>query len=70
MSYDIRVAFSKKTKLNYLNAIEIRVPSGNVRMMSEIYFVFGIYPEYFFGQNKYIFDSVVCRNVEFGLKPF
>ena len=64
MSYDIQAAFGKRTKLNCLNTIEICIPSGNVRMMSEVYFIFGIYLEYFFGQNKYIFDSVVCRNVE------
>ena len=55
MSYDIQAAFGKRTKLNCLNTIEICVPSGNVRMMSEVYFIFGIYLEYFFGQNKYIF---------------
>ena len=70
MSYDIQAAFGKRTKLNCLNTIEICIPSGNVRMMSEVYFIFGIYLEYFFGQNKYIFDSVVCCNVEFGLQPF
>lgn len=50
MSYDIQAAFGKRTKLNCLNTIEICIPSGNVRMMSEVYFIFGIYLEYFSGK--------------------
>ncbi len=70
MSYDIQAAFGKRTKLNCLNTIEICVPSGNVRMMSEVYFIFGIYLEYFFGQNKYIFDLWYAAILSLGFNLF